>query len=326
MADGGNIEVATLGHVSLVVLSWADLVLDSENPRLEDGGDTTRESVNALLELYGDKMINIARDISESGMLSPFDLPGVVWEDDAFVVVEGNRRVAALKMLKEPTLIDDARIRRRIEGIAAGGTGPDEVACSHFETRESARRWIELRHTGENEGRGVSPWDSDMSNRFSRDRGSQTDLAMQLRDLMTEAYPDDGELLRQLEVIFRGGYDSEGNRIRKRPTTLGRLIAPAQMQESFGYTIDSGEIVVVGPEVDVHNAFRQFIYDVAEGLTARHINTRAQIEAYIQQIASLKVLQPPTTPTPLPAPSTDSPNPAPSSTPAGGGSASVLSR
>lgn len=145
MTSVGDADVTQLGHVSLVVLSWADLVLDSDNPRLEEGGGTTRESVNALIDLEPDKMVNIARDISESGMLSPFDLPGVVWEDEAYVVVEGNRRVAALKMLKAPDLIDDNRIRRRIEGIATNGTGPEDVACSLFADRESASRWIELR-------------------------------------------------------------------------------------------------------------------------------------------------------------------------------------
>ncbi|MGV0772900.1 hypothetical protein [Mycobacterium syngnathidarum] len=331
MTSAGDADVTTLGHVSLVVLSWADLVLDSDNPRLEEGGGTTRESVNALLEQEADKMVNIARDISESGMLSPFDLPGVVWEDEAYVVVEGNRRVAALKMLKAPDLIDDNRIRRRIEGIAQTGTGPDDVACSLFEDRESASRWIELRHTGENDGRGVSPWDSDMSNRFSREPGSQTDLAMQLRAMMSEAYPGDSDLLRQLEVIFRGGYNTTGQRVRKRPTTLGRLIEAPPVQEAFGYTTDAGNVVIVGPLEKVHAAFRQMIFDVSEGMTAREINTRTDIENYIDLLSDLKVT-PPTAPArpqpssgpvpPSPGPSSGSATPSGPAAPSGGGSGS----
>lgn len=288
----GDADVTRLGHVSLVVLSWADLVLDSDNPRLEEGGATTRESVNALLDLDAEKMVNIARDIAVSGMLSPFDLPGVIWEDDAYIVVEGNRRVAALKMLKAPELIDDNRIRRRIESIAANGTGPDDVACSLFEDRASASRWIELRHTGENEGRGVSAWDTDMTNRFSRAPGSQTDLAMQVRNLMSAAYPGDVELLRQLEVIFRGGYNTAGQRVRKRPTTLGRLVDDPQMRKQFGYTIDAGNIVVQDARGEAHGAFRQMIFDVSEGLTARDINSRSQIKDYIDRVGELTSNQP----------------------------------
>ncbi|MDA2891261.1 hypothetical protein PDG61_10105 [Mycolicibacterium sp. BiH015] len=284
--------VAELGHVRLVVLSWADLVLDEENPRLEEGGETTRESINALIELDATKQINIARDIAESGTLSPFELPGVVVEGGLYVVVEGNRRVAALKMLKSPDLIDDLRIRKRVEAIiAANGTGPDDVACSVFANRESSRRWIELRHTGENDGRGLSPWTTDMSERFNPTPGSQTGLAMQLRDLMLDAYPDDDGLLKQLATIFRGGSNIAGTRVRRRVTTLGRLIAPKQMQEAFGYKIEraSGAIRIVGPELAVHDAFRQIIFDVSEGLTARDINNQDLVATYIAGISHLKV-------------------------------------
>jgi hypothetical protein len=303
-------QVAELGHVRLVELSWADLVLDEENPRLEEGGETTRESINALIELDATKQINIARDIAESGTLSPFELPGVILEDGLYIVVEGNRRVAALKMLKAPDLIDDQRIRRRVEAIiSANGAGPDDIACSLFENRESARRWIELRHTGESEGRGLSPWTTDMSERFNPTPGSQTGLAMQLRDLMANAYPNDAQLLGHLTTIFRGGYNTAGARVRRRVTTLGRLILPKQMQEAFGYSIEraSGAIRVVGPEHAVHAAFRKIIFDVSEGMTARDINNQDLVSNYIASIAHLKV-------TDGSAASANSPNPTPPAT------------
>ncbi|WP_100469366.1 hypothetical protein [Mycobacteroides abscessus] len=321
-------QVAELGHVRLVELSWADLVLDEENPRLEEGGETTRESINALIELDSTKQINIARDIAESGTLSPFELPGVILEDSLYIVVEGNRRVAALKMLKSPELINDQRIRRRVEAIiSANGSGPDDVACSLFENRESARRWIELRHSGENEGRGLSPWTTDMSERFNPTPGSQTGLAMQLRDLMANAYPTDAQLLGQLTTIFRGGYNTAGTRVRRRATTLGRLISPKQMQEAFGYQIEraTGVIRVVGPELAVHAAFRKIIFDVSEGMTARDINNQDLVTNYVDSIAHLKVpdgsATSPTSPTPAPS-ATGQPTPGAGAPPTTGRGAS----
>jgi hypothetical protein len=323
-------SVAELGHVRLVELSWADLVLDEENPRLEEGGETTRESINALIELDAAKQINLARDIAESGTLSPFELPGVIFEDGLYIVVEGNRRVAALKMLKSPDLIDDQRVRRRVEAIiVANGAGPDDVACSLFENRESARRWIELRHSGENEGRGLSPWTTDMSERFNPTPGSQTGLAMQLRDLMAAAYPDDAQLLGHLTTIFRGGYNTAGTRVRRRATTLGRLILPKQMQEAFGYKIErgSGRIRAIGPESAVHAAFRRMIFDVSEGMTARDINNQDLVSGYIASIAHLKVpdgsATSPDSPNPIPpAAGQPSPSPEPSTSPSAGGTGS----
>lgn len=291
---------------------------------MEDGGGTTRELINALLDLDAAKQLNIARDIAESGTLSPFELPGVVVEDGLYVVVEGNRRIAALKMLKSPDLIDDAAIRKRVEGIiAANGTGPDEVTCSLFESREDSKRWIELRHTGENEGRGLSPWTTDMSERFNPTPGSQTGLAIQLRDLMVNAYPEDSALLGQLTTIFRGGHNTAGARVRRRATTLGRLIAPKQMQAAFGYTIDrgTGTIRVIGPEAAVHAAFRQIIFDVSEGLTARDINDQTLIGRYIEGISDLKMAdqQPGPVPSGTPAGTPGRQAPSASPGPAGGG-------
>jgi hypothetical protein len=304
MSDGSgeSPEVIQIGHSNLIELSWAELILDPQNPRLEEASDTTREEINALLDLERDKLLNLAKDISETGRLSPFEIPGVVVEDGLYIVVEGNRRVAALRMLKSPDLVDDPRIRRRVEAIAAGGTGPEKVACNLFDSREESRHWIELRHRGEMDGRGVSPWTTDMANRFSRAPGSQTDLAMQLRDLMLAAFPDDDELKRQLTVIFRGGNNSSSRRIRSRPTTLGRLLAPIPMQEAFGYAIEGGVIRIVGPEAEVHRAFRRMIFDVSEGLRAQDIYNRPDIEDYIADRDQLKVTPPLPPPAPAPGP------------------------
>ncbi|ETZ44754.1 parB-like nuclease domain protein [Mycobacterium avium MAV_120709_2344] len=286
-------EVEQRGHVQMAVLSWADLVLDSENPRLDDGGDNNRETLNSLLESDTDKQITLAKDIASTGELSPLDLIGVVSEDGTYVVVEGNRRIAALKMLKSPELINDLRLRRRIEKIAEAGTGPDEVTCAWFDDRDAARQWILLRHRGEQEGRGVVPWTVEMQERYSRDPGSQSDLALQVRTMMLTAYPTDPVLANELDTVFRGGMATDGRKVQRRPTTLGRLLKDKFVQESFGFTVEDGEIILVGAEADVHAAFRQLIFDVSEGLTARDINSREQIKTYVDQYPNLIYVPPP---------------------------------
>lgn len=328
-------EVYPYGHTRPVILSWADLVLDSENPRLEEKSDSNRETLNSLLDSDPEKQLALARNISESGQLNPLDLIGVVSAGERFVVVEGNRRIAALKMLKSPELIDNVSLRRRIERIAEVGTGPNEVTCTLFEDRDDSRPWILLRHRGEQDGRGVVPWTPDMQERYSRDPGSQSDLARQVREIMLTAYPHDSDLKRELDVVFRGGESTDGRRVRARPTTLGRLLKSQQVQRAFGFEVIDGEIVLIADEHGVHAAFRQMIYDVSEGLTARDINSNDQINSYIDQYPELRATPPaspsapvsptpgsgtttpsgpsvPTTPTPTPSPpSPASPVPAP---------------
>lgn len=291
-------EADPLGHTRPVVLSWAELVLDSDNPRLEDGGDSNRETLNALLDSDTEKQIAITRSISSSGQLNPLDLIGVVSDGETFVVVEGNRRIAALKMLKSPELINDMRVRRRIEKIAEAGTGPDDVTCTQFSDRDEARQWILLRHRGEQDGRGVVAWTPDMQERYSRDPGSQSDLARQAREIMLSAYPEDTELEHELDVVFRGGEASSGRRVRARPTTLGRLLKATQVQQAFGFVVENGEIAFFADPADVHAAFRQMIFDVSEGLTARDINNSDQITRYIQRYPDLHFTPPPSAPGP----------------------------
>lgn len=301
MADDGESPLEATGHVRPVVLSWADLNLDPENPRLEVGGDSNRQTLNELLDSDLDKQLSLARDISTTGKLNPLDLIGIVEENGVYVVVEGNRRIASLKMLKSPELVEDPRLRRRIERIAADGTGPDEVTCSLFDDRDELRHWLILRHRGEQEGRGVVPWNPDAQERYSREPGSQSDLARQARQIMLDAYPTDVDVADELNTVFRGGESSSGKRITPRPTTLGRLLKSPAVQKAFGFAVESGDITMIAPAADVHAAFRQMIFDCSEGLTAREINSNAQIQAWINRYPDLAYVPPPPNPPATPS-------------------------
>lgn len=92
------------------LLSPLEVLLDSENPRLspdEQGSDQ-----NDLLKTLHDrfKLLELGASIVESGYV-PFDpLVGARDADGAVVVLEGNRRIAALKLLLGP---DAAPFRHR---------------------------------------------------------------------------------------------------------------------------------------------------------------------------------------------------------------------
>jgi len=87
------------------------LNLNSHNPRFHTPTTSEKVALNAILNLSPAKLLNLARDIAQSGSLSPADLPIVVIKQGQPVVLEGNRRVAALKLLRNPDLADDALIR-----------------------------------------------------------------------------------------------------------------------------------------------------------------------------------------------------------------------
>lgn len=130
-------------------ISVASLHLDAKNPRL--GRETLtrapREIIQHLFE--HNKVLEIADSIVTRGFF-PNEPLLAVREDDRLVVVEGNRRLAALKALREPGLLEGAlerqvaRISRRITDRQAIATVPVTIAPS----RRATDRQIVGRHIG----------------------------------------------------------------------------------------------------------------------------------------------------------------------------------
>lgn len=92
-------------------IAVASLHLDSKNPRLGRGtnGASPRELIGYLFE--HDKAMELAESIALRDFFQNEPLL-VIKEKDHYVVVEGNRRLAALKALREPGLLDGAAERQ----------------------------------------------------------------------------------------------------------------------------------------------------------------------------------------------------------------------
>src|SRR5580698_4801042 len=85
-----------------------DLQLDTGNYRTGKQDDQ-REAIHALIAEQKNKLVRLAQDIIENG-LSPLEtilVTPVPDDKNRFVVVEGNRRVAAIKLATQPDLSAD---------------------------------------------------------------------------------------------------------------------------------------------------------------------------------------------------------------------------
>src|SRR5688500_8905980 len=97
----------------------ARVYLDNVNPR-HDPIDNEREIIAHLLAREYVKPL--ARDIAERGSLSPLERLAVIPHPsvrDAYISVEGNRRVCALKLLADPEKAPDESDRRYFRQQAA---------------------------------------------------------------------------------------------------------------------------------------------------------------------------------------------------------------
>lgn len=184
-------------------ISINDLLLDSHNPRVEPA-TKQREQMQRLLDDQEDLIVALAEDVVENG-ISPIDLALVMpskIEDDKFVVLEGNRRLLALKILANPHSLGALTVpsgrRKKLEALAGRfkESPIKSIACYEVESREKARHWLELRHMGESGGRGVVGWGGVATARFRGD-----DPALQVIEFLVKSGqigPDDLALITSM--------------------------------------------------------------------------------------------------------------------------------
>lgn len=240
----------------------ASLLLDQANPRLPDVQPNQQAMQLALANLVGDQVINIAEDIAENG-LDPMTLLAVVKDDSArgrFRVLEGNRRLLALKALDTPGIIDSvltsSRRKRLNEASRAYKDDPiSSVRCVVFDTPEDAWYWIELRHTGENEGIGLVSWGTNEQDRFRSRHGRSA-----------KRQPA-GQVLDFVDAILQP-HEGANSKIL---TNLKRLISTRYVREKLGIETDQGTVYTWYPAPEIFKSLSKAVHDLRSTIKVGHI-------------------------------------------------------
>jgi len=156
-----------------MVIPIERLVLSDDNPRLSIYDDT-QDILREMVENQKDKLFVLAEDILYFG-LSPIDSwAAYPTGNNMYKIAEGNRRLSAIIILNEPTIIKDIdpRIYRRFVDLRASTANipPKEIECVVFESWEDPKlqHWIQIRHLGLNKGRGIDGWDSVQKSRYEQ--------------------------------------------------------------------------------------------------------------------------------------------------------------
>ena len=85
---------------TIQLIPIAQLLIDSDNPRIEDIGVSQRDAIRTLVGSLQRKIISLAKDIVEHG-LNPSEALIVMPHSKSpvrYIVLEGNRRICALKV------------------------------------------------------------------------------------------------------------------------------------------------------------------------------------------------------------------------------------
>ena len=138
-----------------------DLKLDVENPRMSLFKPRDEAAcIETLVKHKRRQMLGLIRDIAQNGLLPE---PILVYKKgDKWIVKDGNRRIAALKLLDNPHIINDKSIITKIRDFKNGYnySTPNTIFCVWSSNIEDISLYIERKHLGALEGEGHLDWDS----------------------------------------------------------------------------------------------------------------------------------------------------------------------
>lgn len=268
--------------------SAAVLALDSKNPRLAQITEqsTERELLQELITK--EDVYALARNIAENGYFPNEVLVGVR-EGSKIVIVEGNRRLAACKLLISPEAAPtEFQAKFRALSLKANLTQLKDVPVCVAPSREATHALVLNRHTK----LSISKWEPAMQAKFFR---QLMDSGMTIEEIAKTAIQTVGVVRNSLrdhhlyEMACRLSLTDEVALIVKDPhsfslSTLGRIFDVPEARSFFGVEVDeNGEIKGKIAEDEFSKAFEKVVADVAkaESVTSRTLNRASDVINYL---------------------------------------------
>jgi hypothetical protein len=269
--------------------SVASLQLDEKNPRLgrETSARAPREVIQYLFE--HDKALDVAQSIATRGYF-PNEPLLAINEHDHLIVVEGNRRLAALKALREPGLLEGP-IQRQLERLARQIEDPNDIATVPV-TVAPSRRATDRQIAGRHIGTPVLPWQAENRASFILDKLSEGYTNEQLRDQLGFSLTDIqaarqtraiADMARSLDLPQEVMAKLENPRA-KLFTTLERVFSSSVGREHLMIEPDTENgIRGTTTKAEFLRGFMRLVSDVALGReSSRTLNTNEDIARYFK--------------------------------------------
>lgn len=196
-------------------INITSLFLDSKNPR-HIPIENQKEIIKHMLEK--EKVKELAKDIAEKGMTNPLDLIGIVVENGKKVVLEGNRRVCALKLLNNPTLAPKKH-QRYFEKLQQQMPEPIKTITVYhqFASRPDAMPWLSTLHTASS-NTSRKAWSPEQKTRFEQG---------------VNGNPSNAAALTVLDFSLENNLISP-EQSQKVITTITRMLSSPEVREAFG--------------------------------------------------------------------------------------------
>lgn len=247
------------------------LVLDQDNPRLR----RTLPQDELIAGFASSKKTRaLAKHISKYGM-SPLEAVAVVAIDKTrkFTVREGNRRVAAIKLLHDPSLAGTEADEKYYGNLAKlpDAILPERIFCAIMDDEAEVRRWIRLKHVSDQSGVGTLFWEPWQKANFDDGTGGAGKYR-HAREAVNAA----------MEKEWIGEKEHEKLNL----STLSRIFDDEAARQELGFLVGPSGLTTQWPISDQEKVIKKIIVDTGRGgsQTSRTLRTTENMVAYAKAV------------------------------------------
>ncbi|ARD41306.1 ParB/Srx family N-terminal domain-containing protein [Actinomyces gaoshouyii] len=256
-------------------LPITDLHLDLENPRTGEAADE-QEATDLLWEEAEKSICGLGRHISENGLNNADPLYVIPRPAGGYTVIEGNRRLLALRSLADPPRIS-ARAQEARQAFAAlvrrdpGVQAPSTAACYIYPSRQAAEMWIDIKHMGPGGGEGTYRWDPKAKYNRSVKRGDPRKYGPEMWRWLRRVYKSDKEMHDLVLKAEETQY-----------TYMTRIATKKAFRETLRVSMGANGIECGYKAIEVRAPMRRMLTDIAnKRIDARSLRDTEQIKDYI---------------------------------------------
>lgn len=268
-----------------------DLFLDPENIRLQIEVKSSQGAIINDLFLNEDAM-QVLESIVTNGLF-PDEVPVVIKEDSRFVVMEGNRRVAALKVLARPEIVPAKEVDIK-KLLKSAGHVVKEIEVVVAPNRNSVRQLLASKHT-QNTRR---PWRPLRQAYFYKAELERGKTVQDLRDEYPGVNID--KFLRQINIhkIAKSiQYDSDQvakkvHNERSFPvSTIERLYEDKHVRDFLGFEFDKdGEVKINIEKKEFEKGFKKIVQDIVGKVEdSRSLNNEENRREYLAKFMKAEI-------------------------------------
>ena len=168
MTDAATRDPSDVSFSEATKINVDFLKLDRKNPRLAGKSDCMAEE-SIIAQIYrGEGLGDLLQSIAANGYMDIEPLIVLLdAADQKFTVLEGNRRLAAIRLFREPAVVDAVakkeRLKINVPEIAATALATlSEVSVYRVPDRDAARSFIGFKHIN-----GAARWESYAKAKFA---------------------------------------------------------------------------------------------------------------------------------------------------------------